>query len=127
MATNEKTILVVEDDEAVRRMLSMALRLAGFAAIEAQDGFEAITLLGSRAVEAVVLDLTLPGLDGGSVRREIAANPRTRRLPVIIMTGSQEPLIDVHPACVLRKPVAPEHVVATVTMCLRQARDLGEP
>lgn len=120
--SGRKTVLIVEDEEDFRRMLSLSLRWAGFDTLEAGDGLTAIALLDGSRVDAVILDLNLPGFDGLVVRDEIAAHPLTRDVPVIIVTGSEKPLPDVSPRCVLRKPVTPERVVATVAKCLREAR-----
>jgi two-component system OmpR family response regulator len=116
-----KTILIVEDDGPLRRLLSLALRLAGFITREAENGLEAIRILEWSRPDALVLDLGLPGIDGFAVLDEIAAHPEIGRLPIIIVTGSEEPLTHVRPTCVLRKPVTPNKVVATVEKCLRQS------
>jgi two-component system, OmpR family, response regulator len=120
-----KTILIVEDDGPLRRLLSLALRLAGFMPREAENGLEAIRILEWSRPDALVLDLGLPGLDGFAVLDEIAAHAEIGRLPIIIVTGSQEPLTHVHSNCVLRKPVTPNRVVATVEKCLRESS--GKP
>jgi CheY-like chemotaxis protein len=117
-----KTVLIVEDDDDFRRVLSLTFRWAGFDTVVAGNGLAAIALLERSRVDAVVLDLSLPGFDGLVVRDEIAANPLTRDVAVIIVTGSEKPLKDVSPSCVLRKPVTPERVLATVVKCLREAR-----
>ena len=116
-----KTILIVEDDGQLRRLLSLALRLAGFITLEAENGLEAIRILEWSRPDALVLDLGLPGLDGFAVLDEIAAHAEIGRLPIIIVTGSQDPLTHVRPTCVLRKPVTPDRVVATVEKCLRES------
>ena len=123
MATRPRTILIVEDDALFRRLLSLALRMAGFDTREARDGYEAIMVLEWAAphIDGVILDLAMPGLDGFAVRDELLANPKTRLLPVIVVTGTDAPLEDMHAACVHRKPTTPDEVVATVERCLRDA------
>ena len=116
-----KTILIVEDDGPLRRLLSLALRLTGFMTREAENGLEAIRIVEWPRPDALVLDLGLPGLDGFAVLDEIAAHPEIGRLPIIIVTGSQESLAHVSATCVLRKPVTPNKVVATVEKCLRES------
>ena len=124
MGDPPKTILVVEDDGPLRRLLSLALRLAGFITREAENGLEAIRIVEWSRPDALVLDLGLPGLDGFAVLDEIAAHPEIGRLPIIIVTGSQEPLTHIISTCVLRKPVTPNKLVATVERCLRES---GKP
>ena len=115
-----ESILLVEDDIPLRRMLSLALRLEGFPTFEAADGLQAIALLDQFTFDAIVLDLHLPGIDGLAVAQEIRAQSSTRTLPMIVMTASRAPIDDIDPACVLRKPVTVVQVVDGVQRCLRQ-------
>jgi DNA-binding response OmpR family regulator len=119
-ADRHETILVVEDDEHLRRLLTLALRLEGFHTHEASDGLEAILILDRTSVDAVVLDIMLPGIDGIAVRREIAAHSPT--LPVIIVTGSTVSADHVGTTYLLRKPTTPEQVVTAVKQCLQERR-----
>ena len=120
-----KRILVVEDDEGLRGLYRMTLSLAGFTVEEAADGLAALNVIDSRPPDLVVLDLMLPTVSGFVVQQDIAARSRTREIPVVIVTGSDDDLIDhLGVACVLRKPVAPDDVLATVKACLRAS---GEP
>lgn len=117
MGANE-TVLVVEDDPAVRRMYRSALGFAGFDVVEAYDGLTALHILEQRTADIVILDLMLPTLDGLTVQQEIAAHAHTRDIPIVIVTGSGVPLDHVNVSCVLRKPVSPDEVVAAVRRCL---------
>jgi DNA-binding response OmpR family regulator len=120
LTRRRESILLVEDDVPLRRMLSLALRLEGFLTFEAGDGFQAIALLDQFEFDAIVLDLLLPGIDGLAVAQEVRAQASTRTVPVIVMTASPAPLADIDPACVLRKPVSVAQVVDAVQRCLRQ-------
>jgi DNA-binding response OmpR family regulator len=113
-----KTILLVEDDEPLRRMMSVALRFASFETREARSGMEALAILDRWHPDLVVLDLVLPGIDGLAVRQELTSQPGTRTLPVVVITGSQLPLDGVDAACVLRKPFSMDELVAAVQNCL---------
>jgi CheY-like chemotaxis protein len=117
---HRESILLVEDDIPLRRLLSLALRLEGFLTFEAGDGLQAIALLEQFTFDAIVLDLHLPGIDGLAVAQEIRAQSSTRTLPVIVMTASHAPIDDIDPACVLRKPVTVAQVIDGVQRCLRQ-------
>jgi CheY-like chemotaxis protein len=114
-------VLIVEDDHSFRQVLVLSFRWAGFDTVEAADGLTAIAVLERSRVDAVVLDLIPPGFGGLIVRDEIAANPLTRNVPVIVVTGSEKPVPHVRPKYVLRKPVAPERVVTAVAMGLRES------
>ena len=124
MNTRPRTILIVEDDAHFRRLLSLGLRMAGFDTCEARDGYEAIRILEWAAphLDGVILDLALPGLDGFAVRDELLANPKTRLLPIIVVTGIDAPLEDMDVACVHRKPTTPDEVIAIVERCVRHAK-----
>jgi DNA-binding response OmpR family regulator len=113
-----RRILIVEDDTDLRQMFGIWLKLAGFEVQEAGDGLEALRLLDTNPPHAVVLDLGLPLVSGQVVRQEIAAQAATRDIPVIVVTaqpGSHEYL---KVACVLTKPVLPDHLVDVVRRCL---------
>jgi DNA-binding response OmpR family regulator len=112
------TVLVVEDDQALRRMYRTALTLAGFNVLEADDGLAALHFLDDRAPDIVVLDLILPTISGLVVQQEIAAHAHTRNIPIVVVTGSDLSLDHVDVPCVLRKPVSPESLVDAVRACL---------
>ena len=112
------TVLVVEDDPALRRMYRTALALAGFDVVEADDGLAALHFLDQRAPDIVVLDLMLPTISGFIVQQEIAAHAHTRNIPIVIVTGADLSLAHLDVPCVLRKPVSPESLVDSVRSCL---------
>jgi two-component system, cell cycle sensor histidine kinase and response regulator CckA len=113
-----ETILIIEEDDDLRRLLSLALRLGGFTTREARDGLEAMAILEQLVtLDAVVLDVVLPDIDGRSIRQEIAAHAGS--VPVILITESQEPFLDLDPSCIVRKPVVPDDIVMAVVKCLR--------
>jgi DNA-binding response OmpR family regulator len=114
-----KSILLVEDDEPLRRMMSIALRFASFETREARSGMEALAILDRWHPDLVVLDLVLPGIDGLAVQQELSGHPGTRTLPVVVITGSQLPLDGVDVACVLRKPFTMDELLAAIQSCLR--------
>jgi DNA-binding response OmpR family regulator len=113
-----QTVLLVEDDDALRRLYRQELSMAGFLVEEARSGFEALRRLDSAPPDLVVLDLALPGVDGFTVRYELAAQAHTRSIPIVIVTGSSENLDALEVTCVLRKPVSGDRLVETVRKCL---------
>ena len=116
-----RTILLVDDDESLRRMIRLALALAGFDTREAGSGLEALEMIDRWRPDLIVLDLVLPGVDGLSVLAELASHPGTRSLPVVIITGSALPLDNVEVECVLRKPFKPDALVDVVQKCLARS------
>jgi CheY-like chemotaxis protein len=117
--TGKRRILVVEDDDDLRRLYVTALMLAGFDVGQATDGLEALHYLdGATPPDLIVLDLGLPNVSGYVVRQEIAAHAHTRDIPIVIVTGSPTPADRLNVACVLRKPVTPDQLVEAVRICL---------
>jgi CheY-like chemotaxis protein len=116
--SERQTILVVEDDEDLRRLFRTALALAGYDVIEAGDGLEALQRIEEARPDLVILDLMLPGFNGVIVRQELAAQVLTRHIPVVIITGSPVMPDSLDVACVLRKPVDPDDLIDTVRRCL---------
>lgn len=109
-----RRILIVEDDESCAAMYRRALRFAGFDVDVADDGLVALLTLEQRRPALVVLDLSLPHLDGISVLTEITARPELHDIPVVIVTGSDETLAATRAAAVLRKPCDPDRLVDVV-------------
>lgn len=116
--SERRTILVVEDDEDLRRLFRTALVLAGYDVVEAGDGLEALLRIDQAPPDLVVLDIVLPRLSGIAVQQEIAAQAVTREIPVVVITGSAMEADNLDVACFLRKPVSPEQVVDVVRRCL---------
>ena len=80
-------VLVVDDEEAVRRLVFETLGEEGFDLREAVDGEEALAAIEARRPDAVVLDLIMPRVDGFAVLDRLQANPETRLLPVVVLTA----------------------------------------
>jgi CheY-like chemotaxis protein len=85
---------------------------------EAGDGYDALRIVDQHPPDLVVLDLLLPTISGMAVQQEIAAQVVTRDIPIVIVTGSTLRVDETQVACVLRKPVMPDALVAAVYRCL---------
>jgi CheY-like chemotaxis protein len=85
-------VLVVDDDESTAVMVSRFLAKEGFDVLTALDATKALDLLSHEKVDAVVTDLMMPRIDGRELVRQLRADPKTRDLPVIMVTayGSDE-------------------------------------
>ena len=81
---NPLKILVVDDEPAIRRFLKTSLSSQGYTVIEAEDGHSALETLKRNAVDVLVLDLGLPGIDGFDVLREVRGSGST--LPVVVLS-----------------------------------------
>ena len=80
-------ILLVEDNEMNRDMLSRRLERKGFQVVLAVDGKEGVEMAASHAPDLVLMDMSLPVLDGWEATRRLKAAPATRHLPVIALTA----------------------------------------
>ncbi len=81
-------VLCVDDDEALLCLLQTALMTNGYAVLVASDGREALTLMSGRRLDAIVLDYSMPGMNGGEVVLE--AKRIRRETPIILFSGSQD-------------------------------------
>lgn len=81
------TILLVEDNELNRDMLSRRLARQGYQVVQAVDGGEAIARARDSAPDLILMDLSLPVIDGWEATRRLKADEATRRIPVIALTA----------------------------------------
>jgi DNA-binding response OmpR family regulator len=81
------TVLVVDDDPDVRRLVEMKLRLDGVETLTASNGAEALALLEKTRVDVVILDIMMPEMDGVEACRRIRDIPRLANLPVLMLTA----------------------------------------
>jgi len=84
-------ILVVEDNEMNRDVLTRRLRRRGYDVCAACDGQEGVDMARSAGVDLILMDLSLPVLDGWQATRRLKADPRTRSIPVIALTAHAMP------------------------------------
>jgi CheY-like chemotaxis protein len=80
-------ILLVEDNEDNRDMLSRRLIRKGFDVVMALDGEQGVRMAGSEAPDLILMDMSLPVLDGWDATRRIKADPATKHIPVIALTA----------------------------------------
>ena len=121
LAGVEKCILVVEDDPSLRELYRLTLRNAGYAVVAVEDGIDALRRIEHDPPDAVVLDLSLPRLNGRDVYHELKAGPETQHIPVVVVSGMDTS--DLNPkdfACVLKKPIDADALILAVKKCLRR-------
>jgi PAS domain S-box-containing protein len=83
----EEAILLVDDDPGTLELLEETLRSAGYETESVRSGTRALEVLSSKPVSAVLLDLSMPGMDGFEVIRHIRQEPALRELPIFVMTA----------------------------------------
>jgi len=82
-----KTILVVDDADFIRRLVSEILTKEGYAVLEANNGKEALDILGETRVDMIITDLNMPVIDGIKLVREMRSEPAYKHIPVVMLTS----------------------------------------
>jgi type II secretory ATPase GspE/PulE/Tfp pilus assembly ATPase PilB-like protein/CheY-like chemotaxis protein len=123
------TVLLVEDEEPLRRVLRELLEREGFTVIEAGDGVLALDEVDRGAPDIVVLDLNLPRLDGYGVLSHLRARPATSQLPVIVLTAkgdedSEVRVFEYGASDFLTKPFRPRALSARINALLGRTRQV---
>jgi CheY-like chemotaxis protein len=80
-------VLLVEDEDQLRRVMKDLLERDGYTVAEARDGVQALDQVDRFAPDVIILDLNLPGLDGYSVLTQLRSRPATRSIPVVVLTA----------------------------------------
>jgi type II secretory ATPase GspE/PulE/Tfp pilus assembly ATPase PilB-like protein/CheY-like chemotaxis protein len=80
-------VLLVEDEEQLRRVMKDLLQREGYRVAEARDGIQALDEVDRFAPDVIILDLNLPGLDGYGVLQQLRSRPATREIPVMVLTA----------------------------------------
>ena len=80
-------ILLIEDNEMNRDMLSRRLQRRGYRVITAQDGEQGHVLARSESPDLILMDISLPAMDGWELTRRLKANENTRHIPIIVLTA----------------------------------------
>jgi len=80
-------VLLVDDEDQLRRVMKDLLERQGYTVVEARDGAEALDEADRHAPDIIILDLNLPGIDGYSVLSQLRSRPATRQLPIIVLTA----------------------------------------
>ncbi|HEX8791259.1 MAG TPA: response regulator [Polyangiaceae bacterium] len=115
-------ILVVDDDAEVRSSIAAVLAVEGFVVVEAETGREAVDESRAAEPDLVVMDLSLPALDGAAAMRVMKGFLPTRHIPVIAITGmsmSPESLLALGFDAALRKPCSAENLLGAITSLLQ--------
>jgi two-component system, cell cycle response regulator DivK len=114
-----KRVLLVEDNADNRFIYSAMLRHAGYDVVLATNGHEGLELGRTNAPDLVLMDISLPGLDGLEVTRRLKAESATRHIPIVALTAHALPADRVRALeagcdAYLAKPIAPPAVLAEV-------------
>ena len=86
-ANDAPLILVVDDYQDAREMYAEYLQFSGFRVAEARNGSEAVAQAFALKPDLILMDLSLPGMDGWEATRRLKANESTRSIPIVALTG----------------------------------------
>jgi two-component system chemotaxis response regulator CheY len=123
------TLLVVEDSPLVRQLIAFTLRrLRDCRVVEAVDGVDALKKLASEKIDLVITDINMPMMDGLKLVTHIRGNPRTKTMPIIIVTteGAEEDRrrgLALGANAYIPKPVQPSDLLKTITSLLDPSRN----
>jgi DNA-binding response OmpR family regulator len=85
------TILIADDDDDIRDVIAFKLQVAGFRTLSADNGQSALNLAVESRPRLIVLDVSMPQMDGLSVCYELHARPETAQIPVLMISGNNSP------------------------------------
>ena len=120
----DKQILIVDDEEHLRELVQLCLEdLAGWETLVAGSGKECLQILQTEKPNAILLDVSMPGMDGISVYESLQSNPITRSIPVILLTARVLPrdrakFAEMGVAGVITKPIEPTTLTQEVAEIL---------
>jgi two-component system, cell cycle response regulator DivK len=121
-------VLLVEDDQAGRRMYAEWLTQAGFRVRQAHNGLQALEQAFDSTPDIVITDLNIPGIDGFELTRRLRLDPRTRHVPIVAVTGyaafAADPARAHRAGCdaILEKPCSPDDLESVIRSLIH-----GEP
>lgn len=114
-------VLVADDDADARGVLAAGLQDLGFRVEQASDGAAAVARARALLPHAIVMDYTMPALDGGEAARQLASDERTRRIPILLLSGYPDAIPrDVRLGCAafLAKPCEPHDLGALLHLMI---------
>jgi CheY-like chemotaxis protein len=114
-------VLLVEDDNALRRYVEVTLQRAGYVVISAADGLEAMKLALTSSVDIVITDAMMPNLSGHELCRFLRNSPQLSNIPIILLSGmerKEDSLEEEYADAVFSKPVPAEDLTECVAALL---------
>ncbi len=122
----KESVLVIEDDKNIAKLLSYNFEKAGFNCNISLSGEDGFNFLNSYPVDLVILDIMLPGVDGFEVCRRIKASDKLKRIPVIMLTAKGEEVdrvvgLELGADDYIVKPFSPRELILRVKAILRRS------
>jgi two-component system phosphate regulon response regulator PhoB len=118
-------VLVVEDEVAIQELLRFSLVQAGFETAVVSSSEQALTELRSELPAVLLLDLMLPGMSGENLAKQLRADPRTRELPILMVTARAQEAerirgLEIGADDYITKPFSPKELIARIRAVLRR-------
>jgi len=116
-------ILICDDEANIRNIMDFSLEAEGFLAVSAVDGNSALQAAMTEEPDLIILDVMMPGADGLTVCRELKQNPRTKHIPVLMLSarsgkGDREAGLAAGAEDYVTKPFSPQRIVDKVNEML---------
>ncbi len=121
-------VLVVDDYDDGREMYAEFLELAGYRVSQAKDGAEALRKASDLLPDIILMDLSLPDIDGSDVARRLRKDPRTRQIRLVVLTGHAPENVQSETLqydAFVTKPCAPDALVDAVARLLALRKSSG--
>ncbi len=124
----KETILIVEDEKDIVKMLEYNLDKEGFKTLSARDGETALALVSKEHPDLIILDLMLPGIDGLEVCKALKEEKRTASIPIIMLTAKSQESdkvigLELGADDYMTKPFSPRELIARIKAVLRRIKD----
>jgi len=115
-----KKVLIVDDTISTVNLFKEILKIGGFSPLAAYNGIEALEIVRNQHVDCIILDVMMPGIDGISVCKSIRQNPKTKHIPIAIITAYYDDLIErrsfqAGANAFLKKPIDHEDLLEVVS------------
>jgi two-component system phosphate regulon response regulator PhoB len=125
-----KTVLIVDDEAPIREMIAVALEMADYHCLEAEDAQQAHSLVVDRQPDLILLDWMMPGTSGIEFARRLKRDPVTAEIPIIMLTARSEEdnkILGLEAGAddYITKPFSPRELVARLKAVLRRATPAG--
>lgn len=119
----EKRILIVDDCDTTRKLLSYIIRERGYRIIGASNGIEALEIMAANPVDLVVTDLNMPQMDGFELSKNLRGSDSYREIPIIMITtesgdADKKMGMDAGVTTYLTKPISPQRLLYEIEKVL---------
>lgn len=118
-----RLVLVADDEEDILRLVTMIIERSGHEVVSARDGAEALAAISERKPDLVVLDISMPEIDGLEVLRRLRADSETSELPVLLLSAQAQEAdvrraFDTGASAYVKKPFSPSELKLRVDALL---------